>query len=90
MTERKDGYIPEVKSDVESRAEKAETIAELLVIVDEVMLSDAYVNRGEGGDSLSFVNRIGIRKFGRRSYFEAFDEKYGMAEMYLLPPGVDE
>ncbi len=90
MPEYNERHSLEVKNDFESRVEKAETIAEMLSLVDEVMVSDGYINKGEGGEKISVANRTGIKRFGRRAYYEAFDEKYGMAEIYMRPPEENE
>ncbi len=80
----------ERENDFESRLERAENIVEILQLVDEIMTSDEYINTGSGGEYINLANRKSIQRFGRRAYYEAFDEKYGMARMYMNPPESEE
>ncbi len=90
MPETKESQSPERKNDFESRIERAESIAELLKLADEIIASESYCDKGEGAENLALINRKGIRRFGRRPYYDAFEERYGMAQMYMWPPETDE
>lgn len=87
--------MPEIMRETprwEDRLEKAESLNEILDLVNEVMISETYVNTGKGGDLISKANKAAIAKFGRRAYFNAFDEKFGpgLAEQYMRPPADNE
>lgn len=73
------------------RLEAAKDAQEIARIVDSIMMSEAYMLRGEGGERISLANRKGIERFGRQAYREAFDDILGsgMANMYIKPHDED-
>lgn len=74
---------PEAK--IHARIEAAETAAELIAIVDEIISTEEYMMRGTGGDIVDAANRAGIKKFGRILYSTTFDAILGegMAHNYI-------
>ncbi|MCR4312570.1 MAG: hypothetical protein NUV56_04785 [Candidatus Uhrbacteria bacterium] len=48
------------EAQIQARIESAETAAELVRMVDDIISTDDYIMTGKGGDVVSAINRAGI------------------------------